>query len=106
MLSVASIYVADQDRIPELWQAFAKLGNPGLDRVAVFTVQPTTLSEINPHYVFDLYWDEVSQGWQDEIVNPLERLNPLVGPSLPQQDQQDRDSRFPAPLECNVPALK
>jgi hypothetical protein len=106
MLSVASIYVADQDRIPELWQAFAKLGNPGLDRVAVFTVQPTTLSEVNPHYVFDLYWDEVSQGWQDEIVNPLERLNPLVGPSRLRQAQQDLGSRSLAPLECNAPALK
>ena len=106
MLNVPSIYIADQEQIPELWQSFAKLGNPGLDRVAVFTVEPTTLSEINPHYVFDLYWNEVSQVWQDEIVDPSERMNPLVSHAAPQQEQQDLQSHSEAPLGCKAIAQR
>ena len=97
-----SIYVSDEEQITQLWRAFSKLGELGFDRVAIYTVEPTTCSPFNPHYIFDMYWDASSLSWQEEIADPQDRMNPLVAPSDCQPESQNHQSRSQVLSDCIV----
>ena len=104
VLQPISIYVSDEEQITQLWRAFSKLGDLGFDRVAIYTVEPTTCSPINPHYIFDLYWDASSSSWKEEIADPQDRMNPSAVPLGYQLESQDHQSHSLAPSDCIVVA--
>ncbi len=104
VLQPISIYVSDDEQITQLWRAFSKSGDLGFDRVAIYTIEPTTCSPVNPHYIFDLYWDATSSSWKEEIVDPQDRMNLLAVPLECEPDSQDHQSHSLAPSECIVAA--